>query len=409
MGTWLDYDDDGDQDLFLVNFAVNDNLNRLYRNMLVESGTPGFEEDPAVAMATDVDVQWSFGSSWADFDDDGDLDGYLSTLFTGSNNALYERTGPGTFVRHADSRNHASVSDASTAANCWADFDNDGDQDLFGVINESLPNPAAFGSASNLYFENDGTGNLVRTDAGIDDDGYYYSCAVADYDQDGDLDLYVATSGTESLSDGGNNLFYRNDEGNANNWLAVDLRGVQSNSFGIGARIHVTARIGGESRTQTRWISGSPSTVRGQNGYRAHFGIGGASAADEVVVEWPSGAVDTFTDVSGGRTIVITEGEGVSGVAVERRTIPTETVLEANYPDPFPESTSIAYRLERSSHVRLTLSDMLGRELRVLHDGYAESGRHVTRLDASDLPSGIYLARLRTERGVRSRLVHVVH
>jgi len=85
----------------------------------------------------------------------------------------------------------------------------------------------------------------------------------------------------------------------------------------------------------------------------------------------------------------------VTGVDAEP--IPADIALEQNYPNPFNPSTVIAYRLDQRRHVRLAVTDALGREVRVLADGAMDTGRQEVSFDAADLPGGMYIARLTTD------------
>lgn len=407
MGTWVDYDSDGDEDLYLINFSIGSNANQFFRNQYQETGSTSFEPDSSVAMFSDNNIDYSFGANWIDYDNDGDLDGYLSTLFIGNPNGLYRRNGPGSFERITAFGNQAASDGFSTASSCWGDYDNDGDLDLLNVVNKALANPAAFGIGSNEFYLNDGTGELKRRNGGFSTSGYFFSCASADYDQDGDLDLYITVSGTSAINDGGANLLYRNEEGNINNWISIDLRGRASNSFGIGAKVWVTATVNGREHRQRRQISGNPSTLRGQDGYRVHVGLGDASTVDLIEVEWPSGTTDRLENLDINQFLVITEGVGV--VATEPSTLPETLTLEANYPNPFMTETTIAYTLSQATSVRLVITDMLGREVVQLKDELETQGRHIVHVDASSWAPGMYFYRLETPSRVLVRPMHVLH
>jgi len=93
------------------------------------------------------------------------------------------------------------------------------------------------------------------------DTGYFWGCAWADYDNDGDLDLFVANGGYTSLP-GEPNFLYRND-GGPNNWLLVRLVGIVSNRSAIGAKVRVKATIKGNTFWQLREISGGSPVVVG--------------------------------------------------------------------------------------------------------------------------------------------------
>ena len=102
-----------------------------------------------------------------------------------------------------------------------------------------------------------------------------------------------------------NNLLYRNN-GNSNNWLIVQCAGRVSNRAGLGAKVRVKSTIFGQARWQMREISGG-SGYASQNAAYAHFGLGGATNAELVRIEWPSGIVQELTDVSPQQHLTIKE------------------------------------------------------------------------------------------------------
>jgi hypothetical protein len=118
--------------------------------------------------------------------------------------------------------------------------------------------------------------------------------AFSDYDDDGDVDLFV-------LNHGAAPWLLRNDGGNQNRWLKVKVRG-RKNRFGLGARVKVT--VGGVTQIQQ---IGSQSSYLSQNSLTAHFGVGRARAIDQVVVRFPGGAVARRAAVESNRTLVIEE------------------------------------------------------------------------------------------------------
>ncbi len=116
-----------------------------------------------------------------------------------------------------------------------------------------------------------------------------------DYDGDGDLDVVVVGHRQQAV-------FLRNDYGQKNNWLHIDLVGTRSNRQGIGAR--VTVRQGAEKQIRD---------VRAGGGYlQSHsvpqaFGLGPATQAEEVTVRWPSGIVQTFREVQANQVLRVVE------------------------------------------------------------------------------------------------------
>jgi len=135
----------------------------------------------------------------------------------------------------------------------------------------------------------------------VTDGGWSYGSSFADYDHDGDLDLFVAKwLGSQDE----HNALFRN-EGNDHHYLAVDCRGTISNRTALGAKVTVTAIIGGQSVRQTRVLSGQDSYC-GQN-LRLHFGLGDAQQLEAIEVRWPSGIVQSLGPQSADQILTITE------------------------------------------------------------------------------------------------------
>src|SRR4029453_2374792 len=173
----------------------------------------------------------------------------------------------------------------------WADYDNDGFLDLF-VANSS-------GQNESLYRNNgEGTFAKVTTGSTGSDGGNSGGCAWGDYDNDGFLDLFVPNwQGSRP------NFLYRNN-GNSNAWLKVPCRGTQSNRDAIGAKVRVKASFRGTERWQVREVSGGIGF--GQTPY-ANFGLGDATNAQIVRIEWPSGTVEELSDVAVKQFLTVTE------------------------------------------------------------------------------------------------------
>jgi len=121
--------------------------------------------------------------------------------------------------------------------------------------------------------------------------------ALADYDGDGDVDLFV------TCSDDSNYLF-ENQVGSSldNRWLKIRLQGTESNTFGIGAT--VTVKAGGQSIMEQLFAGGSFLSM---DAPELHFGLGPNTRADEIEVRWPSGAIQIVRDVAANQTLTITE------------------------------------------------------------------------------------------------------
>ncbi|GEM_PF-1152629 len=177
---WGDYDNDGDQDLFISLGAgrgstVGSKTDQLYRN----EGNGVFTD---ITTLAGVDNAFGRGRSvnWIDYNNDGELDLFVKNAGGGANK-LYENNGDSTFT---DVASNAGISEALRSNSSWADFDNDGDMDLFitGVA-----------KSKNLFWQNNGDGTFtdITSVAGLDQKGGV-GVAWGDYDDDGNIDLYVA-------------------------------------------------------------------------------------------------------------------------------------------------------------------------------------------------------------------------
>jgi hypothetical protein len=281
---WADYDDDGWPDLFASKY--NDQSNALYHN----DGDGTFTRITAGSIVNDAGN--SLGCSWADYDNDGFFDLFVANGSSGIEvNFLYHNNSDGTFTRITDD---VAVNDVGHWAGCaWGDYDNDGFIDLF----------VSHQSANNALYHNNGDGTFARITSGspANDGGASFGCAWGDYDNDGFLDLFVA-NGRASAE---NNFLYHND-GNSNAWLKVKLVGTRSNRSGIGAKVRVTASIGGQTVRQLRQIAGG-NEAGGQSMLLAHFGLGDAMVIDTVRVEWPSGTMQELQGVAVRQLLTITE------------------------------------------------------------------------------------------------------
>ncbi|MFH2056370.1 MAG: FG-GAP-like repeat-containing protein [bacterium] len=178
---WGDYDNDGDEDLYVGNSG---SPNYLFRN---DSGT--FVDVTSGPLG---DAGFSHGLAWGDYDNDGCLDLYLSRSTVP--NVLFHNECDGTFADSTHSPVDHSGTSTSTA---WGDYDNDGDLDIYQVD----------AAGPNKLFNNDG-GRFSDVTSGPEGDaGYGLSGVWGDYDNDGDLDIYLSNYNGQA------NHLFRNDGG----------------------------------------------------------------------------------------------------------------------------------------------------------------------------------------------------
>ncbi|HKY32714.1 MAG TPA: CRTAC1 family protein [Candidatus Polarisedimenticolia bacterium] len=311
---FTDIDDDGWQDIYVANDKT---INFLYRNrrdgtfedISLTAGT-GFSESglPQAGMGTDA----------GDVNGDGRMDLVVTNLDY-ETNELYLNNGDLTFsdVTFRAGLGEPNYLDVGFGAD-FLDADNDGDEDLLVVNGHILDNIHLFKDKLTYMqprslMANDGTGTfreigpLLGPDFTRPDVGR--GLAVGDHDDDGDLDLFVVNNNRPAQ-------LLHNDGGNApgdvrGRWISIRLRGVRSNTDGIGARVKVTPRAA-EGQGKVRVPPPHSAEVRAgssylsQNDVRLHFGLGGAGRAD-IEVRWPSGTVQRLDGVEGDRIVTITE------------------------------------------------------------------------------------------------------
>jgi hypothetical protein len=300
----LDYNQDGWPDLFVAN---DTQPNKLYRNN--RNGT--FTEEgvgAGVAFSNDGVARGAMGADAADYDRSG-RPHLLVGNFSNEMLALYHNEGTGLFVDEAPKSTVGRASLQSLAFGVFFfDYDLDGYPDILaanGHIEETIARvqpriqykqpPLLFHNAGQKRFENVST----AVGAAFARPMVARGAAHADYDHDGDLDVVFTTN------DGPAYLF-RNDGGNANNWIAVRTRGVKSNRDGIGAVVRVTSASG------RQWsMVRSGSSYASQSDLALTFGLGKDPAATAIEVEWPSGTKDRLANVPARQSITIEEGKGV--------------------------------------------------------------------------------------------------
>ncbi len=239
------------------------------------------------------------GASWADYDNDGDFDLYI--VNTGTNdNILLVNDGTGNFT--IDQLSNVVNDGQADYGSAWGDFDNDGDLDLFLAVSKDVGQ-----IIYNILYENSGYPNytftMITNTVAVTDTNNSRSAAWGDFNRDGFLDLAVVHWDRYNP----NNIYY--NLGNTNHWLQVVPRGTQTNKYGIGVRVKAKATINGNTYWQMREIQ-SQTGFGSQDQPWAHFGLGDATQVDSLTVYWPvSGITTVFTDVPADQFVTVVEGD----------------------------------------------------------------------------------------------------
>ncbi len=308
-----DADLDGDDDLYV---AADFGTDHYYRN----NGDGTFTD--ATKAAIGVDTKKGMNVDWGDFDNDGLFDVYVTNIpdeYMKEGNFLWRNLGDGTFTDVA--RETGTHNTGWGWAGKFFDYDNDGWLDLYVVNGWVSAGPENYvldvfelivrpdvdladarnwppmgektlsGYQRNRLFHNQG-GNLFKDEAarhGLDSLRDGRGVAVADFDNDGRLDLFVSNAGEKPI-------LARNVAPAGNHWIAFELTGRRSNHFAIGARL--VATIGGQIRTS--FVNGG-NGFASQSAFRVHFGLGTAERVEKLEIVWPSGDKQVLENLAADR------------------------------------------------------------------------------------------------------------
>jgi hypothetical protein len=292
--TWIDYDLDGDADLYVANELSEPN--DMYRN----DGNGSFTKITTGPQVSDA--KSTMTASWGDIDNDGDPDLFTgnSGNFTSQKNQLFMNNGDGSFTE-------VTAGDVVTDSKCtfssaFEDYDNDGDLDL------AVSNGFCNGSILNFLYQNDGTGVFTRDMTSIADlsTPCSYGCAFGDVNNDGFPDLAFATCDNDNSGSDPDDIFYMNN-GNGNHWLKIKLEGSNVNSSAIGAKVKIRSIINGNVVWQYREVT-TQSGYCSQNSMNVHFGLGNAATADTLIIIFPGGKDTTITNLAPDQQLFVKEG-----------------------------------------------------------------------------------------------------
>jgi hypothetical protein len=300
-----DFDEDGWPDLYVANDMT---ANFLFRNRGPDGrGGVTFEEVALLsgtALNDRGDPEASMGLDAGDLDGDGAPE-IMATHMDDQTNAVYGQLGPWLF---SDRRYPTRLAEPSVGkvgfGVVFADLDHDADLDVAVanghiIHNIELLDDSTTYKQANQVFENTGDGRfrdvtgsgmerVVRASRGM---------AAGDLDGDGDLDLVVNNSDDHAEA-------WENVTAETGGWLRVELARSTGNRFAIGAR--VTAEIATpDGRVRQRREVRTASSYMSQNALSLHFGLGGASRVERLVVRWPDGGVQALRDLPSDRGIRI--------------------------------------------------------------------------------------------------------
>ena len=305
MGVVLaDFNNDGWPDIAVANdswpnFLFINKHNGTFEDVSLVSG---------LAASEDGKYEAGMGIDAADVDGDGWMDVYITHLDF-ELNRLYRNSQDGTFTDETfRSRIGNKAVLLSGVAMKFLDYDNDGWNDILQLNGAMLDNVSLYhGEVSYkeplLMYRNLGKGEFDKVSDSLGSDFVRpivgRGLATADYDNDGDIDIVTNNRGDfPSL--------LRNDGGNANHWLTVQLIGTKSNRDGLGASL----KLKSEGSVQVEQAKGGMSYMSASDP-RIHFGLGKRAKVESLDITWPSGQVERLTKVPLDQIIAVKEGAGI--------------------------------------------------------------------------------------------------
>src|SRR5260370_20624320 len=298
----LDYDQDGWPGLLVAN---DTQPNKLYRNQ--RNGT--FKDvalEAGIAFSAEGKARDGMGVDVGDFENSG-RQGVAITNFDNEMIGLYQFDGKGNYSDIAVRSGVGLPSKTTLGFGCvFTDCDLDGSLDLLAVnghIDDTVRNVRNVGYAQPpQLFLNNGKGSFREVGdeigGGFSQPKVGRGLAIGDFDRDGDADFLMTTNNVPAY-------LFRNDQTSGNRSIRFRLVGTKSNRYAIGARVKVFS----SGVMQTRAVR-SGSSYLSQSELPTTFGLGQRDKIEPVVIDWPRGRSEEYSDLSAGRAYGVTDGSG---------------------------------------------------------------------------------------------------
>ncbi len=297
---WGDYNNDGNPDVYVANDSTE---NFFYTNL----GNGKFSEVGfmiGVALSEYGVAENGMGTAFGDWDNNGWLD-LTVTNYADQTNTFYHNDGDGFFTDATSITKTALVTYPYLGwATAFVDFDNDGYGDVFvanGHLQDNLKELGLEGTYAqrNLLFQNKQNGTFTEVSQslgpGFSFEDVSRGATFADYDLDGDIDIFVTNANTPPR-------LLRNDGGNRNNWLQIKMKATRSASDAVGTRVKITTG----DLSQIREVQSGDGYLS-QRELKLHFGIGKHNAVDKIEVLWVSGSTQIVQQVPANQVLSLQE------------------------------------------------------------------------------------------------------
>ncbi len=407
---WVDYDNDGDLDLYVANYAAS--LDRLtsYDNFFRNNGNGSFDN---IIAQTPIDnnngslfYNMSTGCDWADYDNDGDMD-LLHSNFShprnmppvqyqapwgagGSNITVKEDTRMTTLFNNDGAPNYTFTDMVNQVS------ERGGQISPIGLQLEETHANAAFGDLNNdglpdiitttfyecnfndVYIQQPDNSFALKTfHYGLNKVNGGENPTFVDYDNDGKLDVLIGN--------GGNFRFYKNNALHGGNFVSIELKATTGNKNAIGARAWVWA---GGKRYMQDVTAGRG--INSQKPCRLFFGLGQNQTIDSTVVRWYGNpTTERFNNITINTLNYLSEGGNVS-LNTPQVNVPKTQVKVS--PNPFNTTTTFTLSLANTHPVLLQIFDVLGRQIYTANHTFAGGQQHLQW--HTDVAQGVYTYKL---------------
>jgi len=364
VASFFDYDNDGDQDLYISN-------DKLDPNVLYQNNGSGVFTDVSTATGAGINID-AMSTTIGDYNNDGWFDIYITN--TQSGNYLLQNNQGNTFTNVAQSADVEFNSFAWGAVFLDADLDEYLDLYVSSSMDGSV---SSFLSAAFYHNERDNTFTIPNNIGFHNDEAMSFGNAIGDFNNDGKPDIAV-------LNVGSNVYLWENQTSNSNAYLKIDLEGVVSNKDGIGNKIEVRAN----GKSQYRYTVSGEGYL-GQNSEYEFFGLGSATEVEYIKVTWNrTGVVETIQNVAVNQAIKIQEGNGILSSSGETK------INFSVYPNP-SDSGLFTISNPTSEELSVQIFDISGRLV-------IPEIKSLSILDLSGLATGIYMAKIELNNSVQT-------
>lgn len=426
---FTDCDHDSDPDLYVANdFGLSFEPNELYINAFPEAGF----RPAAYAAGVHVKIN-AMGIAIGDYDEDGDLDYYVTNI---ADNPFFENTEGGQFFEDVGISKGVNNPDGTSWGTAFLDYNNDTYLDLIVANGQVIEAPHQNNENRLFQGNKDHQFEDVSTKTGLASNQRCRGLSFADLDNDGDLDLLFGVVAEDQQSED-NALLYQNNTANKNNWFKLQLVGRLSNRNGYGSQVRIV--LG--NRSLIREADGGSSYLSHHSNV-IHFGLGNHASIDSLIITWPGGHQDIYTQLKANKAIKVVEtshwysnsnqeitifkGDSIflagafqkqagiyhhflsddngidTALIVTKLTLlekPIQAAKEVAFtaaPNPFSTQTQLQYHLKQDSEVQLSVFDIMGREIRILVDQQQSAGdyRLPYLLEPAEKASGILIFKL---------------